>query len=75
MQFAIFCLSIHGFCITSQAICYFFAFKFLKIRLVAQVAQETSRRGSRQPDVRDFLTVWGLALESFTASTFIAWPL
>ena len=32
---------------------------------MAQVPQEGSRRGSRQPDVRDFLTVWGLALESF----------
>ena len=41
-----------------------FTLQFLKIRLVAQVPQEGSRRGSRQPDVRDFLTVWGLALES-----------
>ena len=46
-----------------------FAFKFLKIRLLAQGAQEKSRRGSRQPNVRDFLTVWGLALES--SSVFV----
>ena len=31
------------------------------------MAQEGSRRGPRQPNVRDFLTVWGLALESLFA--------
>ena len=62
MQFAIFSLNSWILHYLSSNL-LLFAFKFLKIRLVAQVAQEVSRRGSRHPNVRDFLTVWGLALE------------
>ena len=40
-----------------------FSSKFLKIKLLAQVAQEGSWRGSGRPKVRDLLTVWGLALD------------